>query len=411
MLNALNEIKRIGATNSSNEKLELLRRISPLTKQIFLYSLDPYRMFGVKKYPVSIIPKEHGGDVASEMFKALDGLHTRQVTGHAALNLCTYLDSIGIPEEILSGILTKDLRCGVRATLFNKVYKDFIPEFLVALAEDYDFEADDQWPMYESIKYDGLRGLFFVEYHGVTPKTRNGLEITSADAVKGPLLEHTPSLLPSGRLNIIFDGELKKVKGHFQDSMSSIRKKKVQSTDLEFLIFDYITTEEFDAKEAKETQKQRIERLEAWAATLPPGLPFRVVKHSLIHNNEEAQALYKAALANKEEGLILKDPDAPYSFGRSKAWVKMKDIKTADVTVLRVEEGKGKNKGKVGALVVDFNNQENRVGGGYSDKLRDLWFKEPHLIVGRTVEVLYHELTKDGNMRHSRFNCIRFDKE
>lgn len=72
---------------------------------------------------------------------------------------------------------------------------------------------------------------------------------------------------------------------------------------------------------------------------------------------------------------------------------------------------KGKYEGMVGALEVDFEGLDDKIGSGISDENRELWARNPDLILNKIVEVNYHEKTKDGHMRHSRYNKIRWDKE
>jgi DNA ligase-1 len=59
---------------------------------------------------------------------------------------------------------------------------------------------------------------------------------------------------------------------------------------------------------------------------------------------DELRALFEAALARSNEGLVAKDPASPYTPGRrGKAWLKLKrPLATLDVVVVAVEYGHGK---------------------------------------------------------------------
>ena len=104
---------------------------------------------------------------------------------------------------------------------------------------------------------------------------------------------------------------------------------------------------------------------------------------------------------------------------------------------LDVYEGEGKYEGMAGGVVVDFNGVPVRIGGGFTDQQRaEIWadFKgvsvtysytswEEELdemitvtekvkpsgqsVIGRLIEVKYHEITPDGSMRHPRFARFR----
>jgi DNA ligase-1 len=63
---------------------------------------------------------------------------------------------------------------------------------------------------------------------------------------------------------------------------------------------------------------------------------------------DEAAAFFAAAVADGQEGVILKDPTAPYEAGRrGAAWVKVKPRHTLDLVVLGVEWGSGRRRGKL----------------------------------------------------------------
>ncbi len=61
---------------------------------------------------------------------------------------------------------------------------------------------------------------------------------------------------------------------------------------------------------------------------------------------DEAQEFFDRAVADGQEGVILKRLDAPYDAGRrGSAWVKVKPRHTLDLVVLAVEWGNGRRKG------------------------------------------------------------------
>jgi DNA ligase-1 len=57
----------------------------------------------------------------------------------------------------------------------------------------------------------------------------------------------------------------------------------------------------------------------------------------------DAEAFMASALAAGHEGVVAKDPEAPYAAGRrGKAWIKVKAARTLDLVVLAVERGSGR---------------------------------------------------------------------
>jgi len=95
---------------------------------------------------------------------------------------------------------------------------------------------------------------------------------------------------------------------------------------------------------------------------------------------EKAAEIYQAALAAGHEGVMIKNPNSPYSPGkRGKNWLKKKPVMdTLDLVVIGGEWGSGKRKNKIGSYVLAcFDNIKNvflelgRVGTGLSDDLLD----------------------------------------
>ena len=80
------------------------------------------------------------------------------------------------------------------------------------------------------------------------------------------------------------------------------------------------------------------------APPLPPG-PARAPIHTAA-SAEELDALFHAAQARGNEGLMVKHPDSPYASGRRGAqWLKIKrPLDTLDVVVVGAEWGHGKRR-------------------------------------------------------------------
>ena len=92
------------------------------------------------------------------------------------------------------------------------------------------------------------------------------------------------------------------------------------------------------------------------------------------------------------EGLMLRKPGSTYERTRSTSLLKVKKFLDTEVTVLGYEAGKGRHKGRVGALRVRLGSGvEFEVGTGLKDRER-----ENPPAVGSIVTVKYQELTKDG---------------
>ncbi|SDT68426.1 DNA ligase-1 [Actinoplanes derwentensis] len=99
-----------------------------------------------------------------------------------------------------------------------------------------------------------------------------------------------------------------------------------------------------------------------WAAlgdVVPAAL---TVGRSEVETEEQAAAVFAAALAAGQEGVVIKAPGAPYDVGRrGAAWVKVKPRHTLDLVVLAVERGSGRRRGWLSNLHLGA--RDPRTGG------------------------------------------------
>lgn len=116
---------------------------------------------------------------------------------------------------------------------------------------------------------------------------------------------------------------------------------------------------------------------------------------------------------NDWEGIIL-NLDTPYECKRTKNLIKVKKFFSCDIKCTGVEEGSGRNKGTLGALVCDYKGNKVNVGSGFSDEDRKRIWQYPEDIIGKIITVKYKEETnnKDGgiSIQFPVFETVRFDK-
>ena len=144
-----------------------------------------------------------------------------------------------------------------------------------------------------------------------------------------------------------------------------------------------------------------------------------VAQETVDLDTDAGQKRYKEinalAIAGGYEGIMLKDPDAGYKCKRSVAWLKLKPFIEVSLTVTAVEEGTGKNVGRLGALVCEGEDDGRRilvnVGSGFSDDDRVAYWTSREEVVGKIVEVRADAITQnqDGtySLRFPRFLHFR----
>lgn len=149
--------------------------------------------------------------------------------------------------------------------------------------------------------------------------------------------------------------------------------------------------------QATRTKNTPIEIPESALYCLEDGLDGRLKLGWLVNPSvEEIKNLLREVRAAGNEGLVLR---------QGYDYIKVKPYKTYDVKVLGKVEGKGRNKGRLGAFITE----KGKVGGGFTDKQREEYWHLP--MTGKTIEVKCMELTPGGMFRHPQFERPRPDKD
>jgi len=388
-------------------------------------ALDTMITFGVKKVP------RHGGPDGQGLpwpaFRVLaDNLAQRKLTGDAArdaIELCLKSAKQSEWNDWYLPILTKDLRCGVSEKTVNKMVekkyaKYAIPVFSCQLAHDSaNHEGKVSGKKLIEVKLDGVRVITIVYPDGrVDQFSRNGKELVNFPHVKEQFARTVTGVTEP----VVFDGEI--MSGTFQDLMKQIhRKSDAQAQDAVLNLFDILSLKDFEAGKSKRTQTERSAKLVAWKDLWAEETPnITVVGQELVDLDTDAgQQRYKEinaqAIEGGYEGIMLKDPDAGYECKRSVAWLKLKPFIEVSLEVIDVEEGTGKNEGRLGALVCsgvdDGKDIRVNVGSGLSDEQRsDIWADRTS-VIGQLVEVRADAITQnqDGtySLRFPRFKGFR----
>jgi ATP-dependent DNA ligase len=221
---------------------------------------------------------------------------------------------------------------------------------------------------------------------------------------------------------LVLDGEI--VSGSFNKTSGDIRRKDEAALDAEYHVFEALSYRAFSGESGTDNlcfpYKFRRKFTEFILTHASSNSSIKIVERRDASSLEEVQAIYEDFRNRGLEGAMIKSLDGIYAKKRSHAWLKMKNEDSEDLRVIGAFEGTGKYAGKLGGLIVDRKGVEIRVGGGFSDEQRESFWKQflsekidskDSLLLSRLIEVEYHEITKDGSLRHPRFIRFRDDKD
>ena len=379
------------------------------------YALDPLVTFGVQQVPSS--DTDGKGILDKEFYAVADLLVARELTGHAARDAIQELCDLATSEQWndwYRRILIKDLRCGVSVKTVNGVAKGTVPLFGCMLAHDgAKHPKKIKGECLVEYKYDGVRVIAIVQNGSATLYSRNGKLLTNFPHIEEALSHKAYN-------NMVFDGEV--MSEDFQTLMKQVhRKEGAQTQDAYLALFDVLDLDEFQAGKGKLTADERKEQLEILAPYFD-GNVIRVVDYTYVDfDTEEGQetfdAMNKEALDKGYEGLMIKPASAIYECKRSHAWLKVKPFIEVTLSVVEVEEGTGRNEGKLGALVVEGEDDGKffhlNVGSGLTDENREVFWEHKDKLIGQLVEVRADAATKSQDsedvwsLRFPRFKTFR----
>jgi DNA ligase D-like protein (predicted ligase) len=278
------------------------------------------------------------------------------------------------------------------------------------------------------VKWDGVRAI---SYNRGKPsiKSRNGNELID----KFPELEELKTLTQhtvlDGEIIIITEGrtQFQKLLQRLQANSDKTIQQLARTHPATYIVFDLL---EKDGENL--TTKPLIWRKKILEDSVKDG--EYVIKADYVE--EKGEDYYNAALSQGLEGVVAKRKDSRYHQGRSKAWLKIKRVKTCDCVILGYTERKGSRTRTFGSLLLGLYKDEGivyigRAGTGFTENdltslkqmfkeieskeatnanaeipTRARWI-EPLLV----CQIGYHSVTKGGRLRMARYMGLRRDKE
>ena len=410
-------VEQMQATSSSLDKVEILKNQSRFIAKVLNYTYDPYKQYNLTAKTL-IKNKDRVAKYGYyDLFYLLDALNKRKITGHDAI---AYVNGfmVGLDlqqKELVCRIIDKDLEIRAGAKVINKAIPGLIPEFNVALAQNYEpklasfgEDADETW--YASRKLDGVRCLAVLDEHGECKLySRMGKEFTTLDKIK-------EAIESTCLFNVVFDGEIclmdEDGNEDFQSVMKQLRRKDHQIENPVYMMFDMLRKDDFDKGKSTELLSERLHKLRSvtdgsHAQSIPWEMKeidttdtLRYLEQYVITDGRHFDTWGQMATDNNWEGFMLRK-DVGYEGKRSKNLLKVKKFHDAEYKVVMsdlgkmsvVREGKEKQETMLAQVWIEHKGYLVKVGSGFSQEQRIKYTTED--IVGKTITVQYFEETKN----------------
>jgi len=327
----------------------------------------------------------------------------------------TDIDS-GSLQKLFDYIITKNLQLGIDAKTINKVIPNLIPTFDVMLANKYfdnpEFVEGKEFAL--TTKIDGGRIIAIKKNGDVKFYTRSGQLYEGLVDLEEEMKLYMPdNIALDGEITLLNDYEVlydlkynEPCIGHkltskeqYKETMK-ITRKDGEKHGIKMLVFDGMSVEDFEAQQNNVTYVNRRGKLEEfWNHAENCG--HQMVYFELLpilysgRDTSEINKWLNYNIEHGEEGVMINICDAPYEFKRTNSLLKVKKMNDMDLTVIGFEEGTNRHTGRLGALVVDYKGNKLKVGGGYSDELRQEIWEHKEDWLGRTIVVQYFEETEN----------------
>lgn len=395
-------VDEMKSTSSLNEKKVIIDSIknNEFITSSLNYTYDPYKKYYVtsKTCKKNFDLLGHSNTYGS-IFTLLDDLANRVCTGHDAIaNVNRFVLENKQYEDLIFSIIDRNLEIRASDSVINKVIPNLIPTFDVALATKYepkfcDFE-NEVW--LGSRKLDGVRCIIRKEQNSINAYSREGNKFTTIQKVLDEV-----ALIPG---DFVLDGEIclmdKDGNEDFQGIMKQIKRKDHTIENPKYVIFDYLTLEEFANKEGTTKLQDRYISLQGCDLTSTNTLSL--LSQIQITGIDHLSEMISDADANGYEGIMLRK-NAGYEGKRSKNLLKCKKFFDAEYEVLDIEfdshrvirEGREVVIPMLANVWIEHKGYRVAVGSGWNQEQRIRYQANPEQLLGKTITVQYFEETKN----------------
>ncbi len=464
MTNIHEILKEINESNSSNYKLEVLKKYkdNALLKRVLKLSYDRVCYnFGIGKTTLQKMNLDTSNNFLITLTDALDFLEnelaTRKVTGNAAIDaLQKIFSSLHVDDRLLlKKIIERDLRINCGKTQQNKVFKDLITQPIYMRCDVYSKKTASKINFKNGAfiqkKADGTFRAFNNQDGSVIATSRSGEDYTYP--IHFEELSKYPNGNYIGELTVIMHDKLipyfqeKLRKSKTDEEKESIIKildeySEHKAENKEYILprgfgngilnssdvpneyvllelWDYVTDTEYsNAANKIKNSKTYAERFKELKSIVTETKNIRIIETYIVHNIKEALKITSDFMNLGFEGSILKDSSSVFRDKTNPQQLKLKLCISVEMRIIGFHEGtKGtKREGKVGSII--FGNDEGTIKGkcsGFSDTFLDEISANREAFLGSIIEVEFNDLTKaTGNtyyaLSHPRFIEIRHDK-
>ncbi len=326
--------------------------------------------------------------------------------------LTVVTDLAGLPDAVRAALCDEsvpDWRAPTLATLTEKRFSD----------PDWIFER----------KFDGMRCLALRDGNHIRLLSRNRkpLNGTYPELVDALAVQRTSRFIVDGEV-VAFEGRRTSFE-RLQARLGITDPEVARASPVRvfYYVFDLLHVDGKATVNAPLSWRKRL---------LRSAIEFADPLRNAPHRVGDGIAAYRSACERGDEGVIAKLADSKYDGGRSPNWLKFKCVRDQEFVVAGYTSPKG-SRIELGALLIGYYDDgelvyAGKVGTGFDEatlrglhqrlsgierdttpftrglvRERDARWVSPEVV----VQIGFSEWTRDGKLRHPRYQGLRTDKE
>lgn len=425
------QFEELKECNKVQDKINILNKYKndSTFKYILEFLLDKQKKTGISTTKLNKECEQIENKFDNDIIKLIDYLLVnntgRTIDIQIAQAFINQIDKEAV-KEFVEQLVTKKYKCGVTDKTARKAIPELTRNWEMRKGNALDLKNIDKQlkgkDILVTLKIDGFR-------YPVIKRSNTDIDIRSSNGYRETDLIEIEKEFMNPNIPIgVYDCECVAI-GNFNDSTeryiatSKILSKKGEKRGVKMMCFDYIQNiETFDNYEIyKRTCLKRKTMAQEILINNNGCNKYKFIEYLkpiYISGDDDIKSLleelFNDAVNKGEEGLVIDIADAPYERKKGNTMFKLKPCITGDFKVIDFEEGQGKNKGKLGAFIIEYKNNTVNIGSGIPDKLREDVWNNKEFYRNKLIEVIYFGESHDENgkpsIRLNRFKRLRHDK-
>lgn len=263
-----------------------------------------------------------------------------------------------------------------------------------------------KFPMFGQPKINGVRCSVYLEEGEVRMKSKNG-EVYYVDHIVNWFMTRPDLFTDLNGDAVIYDGELYIHNESLQNIRSAVSKPNLSTHAVTYEVYD-LAIPKHSNRVRIAMMKELLQETVCQVTNKPyENSPVRYITTYKVINDAHVQSLTDRLIAEGYEGLILRNPDAVYQFGkRTVNMLKLKRLIDEEFRIIGIVPQE--NDSELGMyLCVTPNGEEFKVTPTEDEDYKRMMILMPHLFLNKMLTCTFYEYTDKEIPFHINHTIVR----